>query len=479
MRFAAIGEINKRSQKFEVLQKKVAYVLFAGVMLVLLQAFFCLTLVGTVTNTVSNRSHFMYYSQLYFKFCSMLLTVFLLTYYIVKIYVNVEKSTVKLGKFTQDHLILFPFAFMLIWALISTFKSPYFEKSLYGAGYINEGYFTVLQYAVVFLSAYAIRDEIKWAKEAMLWTFICMAGLICFVFIGIEVTNYSIPTSLKAGVFNNSNHYGYFLAMSSTATFGALVYSKKKWQIFLSAILLPLNIFNLLACNTLGANIAYIGAIFFIICSGFITKKLNWKRLLAACALSGAVNLIIEISGRTNMWESYVQLFKDIKRVISPGESGDGGGNNSSAGTGRFGLWVRTIAVIKQVPWFGKGLDLYHGNNIYDTSLDVSHNEYITMASNIGIPGLVIYIGTVIWWFIRAVKARKALTVCDLTLLAVTFSYLISAVFGNSFTYTYPYLLIFLALSMQKPCVRVDKYKKLQEANDGLIETSQLEKVSS
>ena len=161
MRFVAIGEINKRSQKFEVLQKKVAYVLFAGVMLVLLQAFFCLTLVGTVTNTVSNRSHFMYYSQLYFKFCSMLLTVFLLTYYIVKIYVNVEKSTVKLGKFTQDHLILFPFAFMLIWALISTFKSPYFEKSLYGAGYINEGYFTVLQYAVVFLSAYAIRDEIR------------------------------------------------------------------------------------------------------------------------------------------------------------------------------------------------------------------------------------------------------------------------------------------------------------------------------
>lgn len=101
------------------------------------------------------------------------------------------------------------------------------------------------------------------------------------------------------------------------------------------------------------------------------------------------------------------------------------------------------------------------------------------MASNIGIPGLVMYIGTVIWWFIRAVKARKALTVCDLTLLAVTFSYLISAVFGNSFTYTYPYLLIFLALSMQKPCVREDKYKKLQEANDGLIETSQLEKVSS
>ena len=296
-----ICEINKRGQKLESLQKTVSYVLFSGVMLVLLQAFFCLVLVGKVTNTVSNNSHFMYYSQMYFTFCSMLLTVFLLAYYVVKIYVGVERRRLNLGRFIQDNLILLPFVFMLIWALISTYKSPYFEKSLYGAGYINEGYFTVLQYAVVFLSVYAIRDEIKWSKEAILWSFIVLAGIICIVFTGIEITNYKIPTSLKSGVFNNSNHYGYFLAMSSTATFGALVYSKRKWQMLLALLLLPFNVFQLLACNTLGANIAYICGIAFLICSGLITKKLDWKMLLVACALSGIVNLVLEVSGRTNM----------------------------------------------------------------------------------------------------------------------------------------------------------------------------------
>ncbi len=460
-----ICEINKRGQKLESLQKTVSYVLFSGVMLVLLQAFFCLVLVGKVTNTVSNNSHFMYYSQMYFTFCSMLLTVFLLAYYVVKIYVGVERRRLNLGRFIQDNLILLPFVFMLIWALISTYKSPYFEKSLYGAGYINEGYFTVLQYAVVFLSVYAIRDEIKWSKEAILWSFIVLAGIICIVFTGIEITNYKIPTSLKSGVFNNSNHYGYFLAMSSTATFGALVYSKRRWQMLLALLLLPFNVFQLLACNTLGANIAYICGIAFLICSGLITKKLDWKMLLVACALSGIVNLVLEVSGRTNMWSSYVELFKDVKRIISPSSGGEGGGDTGSAGTGRFGLWKRTIAVIRQVPWFGKGLDLYHNNNIYDTTLDVSHNEYITMASNIGIPGFVMYFGTVIWWFVRAVRARKILTVCDLTLLATAFAYLISAIFGNSFTYTYPYLMIFLAISMQKPQFRQEKYKKLQESN--------------
>lgn len=462
---SALYEINSRRQRLNKLQKKTAYVLFGGVVLVVLQAFFNLTLVGTVTNTVSDKSHFMYYSQHYLRFCAMLLTALLMVYYAVRIYIAADGGRINIRRFVEGNAILLPFAFMLIWALISTYKSPYFEKSLYGAGYINEGYFTVLQYGVIFLSVYAIRNEIKWAKEAILWTFIVMAGVICIVFVGIEVTNYKIPTSLKCGVFNNSNHYGYFLAMSSSATFGAIIYSKRKWQICLAAILLPFNIFNLFACNTLGANLAYIAAIFFIICSGAITRKINWQRFIIACAVSGAVTLVIEACGRTNMWSSYVEFFEDIKSVLSPGEGGSGGDNNS-AGTGRFGLWVRTIAVIKQVPWFGKGLDLYHGNNIYDTSLDVSHNEYITMASNIGIPGLIMYLVTMVWWFVRAVMARKSLTGVDLILLASTFAYFISATFGNSFTYTYPYLLVFWALSMQKPVEKNYKYEELQKSND-------------
>ena len=433
--------------------------------MVLLQAFFCLALVGKVTNTASTNSHFMHYSQFYFKFCCMLLTVFLLAYYGVKLYVIIDQRRVNIGGFIQDNLILLPFAFMLIWALISTYKSPYFEKSLYGAGYINEGYFTVLQYGVVFLSTYALRNEIKWSKEVILWSFIILAGVICIVFAGIEITDYKIPTLLRAGIFNNSNHYGYFLAMSTTATFGALVYCEKKWQIILSFLLLPFNVFQLLACDAMGANIAYILGITFIICSGLVTKKLKWKRLLIACAVSGVVNFALEVFGRTNMWASYVQLFKDVKNIFSPSSGGEGGGGSGSEGSGRFDLWRRTIAVIKQVPWFGKGLDLYHANNIYDKTLDVSHNEYLTLASNIGIPALVMYLGTLVWWFIRAVRARKILTAYDLAFLSTAFAYLISALFGNSFTYTYPYLMIFLAISIQKPQFREFKYKKLQETN--------------
>ncbi len=54
-----------------------AYVLFGGVILVVLQGFFSVSLLGTVKNFISSKSsdHFMYYSQVYLKYCSMLLTL--------------------------------------------------------------------------------------------------------------------------------------------------------------------------------------------------------------------------------------------------------------------------------------------------------------------------------------------------------------------------------------------------------------------
>ena len=464
-----LRSLSERQQKLDIIKNGIAYAVFAGVILVVLQGFFSLALVGKVTNKVSNNSHFMYVTQFYLKFCVMLLTGLLVAYYGIKIYIDKDRRTLAPFKLLQDNLILLPFALMLIWAFISTMKSPFRDKSLYGAGYINEGYFTVLQYAVIFLSAYAIRNEIKYAKSIILWTFAVSAGIVCVCFVLIEVTGYKIPTSLICGVFNNSNHFGYFLAMSCTATFALIVYSKYSWQCILAGVLLPFNVYELFLCNTLGANIAYIVGIFFIICSGAITKKIRWGRLVIAVAISAVMTLVIEVCGKTNMWKSYVEFFKDIKSVFS--SSGDGeGGDNSSAGTGRFGLWKRTIAVIKKVPWFGKGLDLYHANNIYDPTLDVSHNEYLTMASNIGIPALIMYIGTVVWWFARAVKMRKVLKEADLAIMAIAVAYLVSAMFGNSFTYTYPYFLVFFALSIQNAVWKKRKYAKLQEDNENVTD---------
>ncbi len=460
-----LSGINKRQETLFKIQQTTAYVLMAGVILVVLQSFFCLTLLGKVSNTTSNNSHFMYYAQIYLKFCTMVMTPILLLYYGINIFRALDGRKYKVGSLISANLILIPLAIMLVWAFIAMMKSPDRHKSLYGSGYINEGFFTVLQYGVVFLSAYAVKDAIKRAKEAALWTFIISAGVICVIFVGIYAIDYSIPTKLRSGVFNNSNHFGYFLAMSTTATFGAFVYSKKIWQMFLTAILLPFNIFNLFYCNTLGANLAYIGGIIFIVCSGLITKKLDWRKLLFALGVSALFTLILEASGRTNMWASYKQLFVDIGNVLNP-SSGGGSGGNSSAGTGRFGLWKRTISVIKKVPWFGKGLDLYYANNIYDSSLDVPHNEYLAIASNIGIPGLLMYLTAIVWWFVRAIVQKKHLKGFDLVLLATAFAYLISAFFGNSFTYTYPYFLVFFALSIQKDRPLVPKYVKLQSVND-------------
>ncbi len=454
--------------KINAMIRIMAHVVFAGVILFTLQAFVCLMFWGRVSNTISNNSHTMYYSQIYLKYCAIFTAVALFIYYMLKTvrFCGLQKR-LETNKVLND-LILLTFAAMLVWALISTFKSPNIEKSLYGSGYINEGYFTVLQYATVFLSAYSIKDEISFSKKTIAYIFIALAGIIELSLLCAEAFNFPIAKYVFLGVFNNSNHFGYFLAMSATMTFGAVVYSKNNIQSVVVSLLLMLNVYYLFFYNALGANLAYLGGIVFIVCSGFISKKLKWKRLLFALGLSAAVTLIIEVGGRTNLWKSYIELLDDVKRIFLNYKNG-GGEDVSSAGTSRFGLWSRTIKVIARVPWFGKGLDLYYSNNIYDPSLDVAHNEYLTMASNIGIPGLVMYSIALVWWFVRAIMARKYLSHVDLILLSGAFAYLISAVFGNSFTYTYPYFLLFFALSIQSRPGKGLEYELLQQQNDGII----------
>ncbi len=476
----SLKNLNNRKQILNDITKYISYVLFAGVILVVLQGFFSLALLGTVRNTTSNNSHFMHYTQFYLKFCAMLLTVVLLMYYGIKTYIVFdEKRYSAIGKFIKSNIMLLPLGLMLIWAFISLFHSPDFEKSLYGSGYINEGFFTVLEYAVVFLSAYAIRQELKISKMVILWTFVIMAGLICFIMWGALVVDYNFGTTKKTGVFNNSNHYGYFLAMSTTATFALLVYSKKDWQVALLAVLLALNVHNLLYCNTLGANFAFIGGIIFIICSGAMTKKIRWMNLIIAFFVTGLVVFIDEVVGISKMWKQYVSFFEDLGILA---DSATGGSSDPNlVGTGRYSLWKRTIAVIKQVPWFGKGMDLYYANNIYDKRLDVPHNEYLAMASNIGIPGLVLYLVMIIWWFAKAVYQKDNMSIIDLSIMAGAFAYLISAFTGNSFTYTYPYFLVFYAMSMQPTIPKEKRYKKLQTENtpDAIENRTALENIKS
>lgn len=466
--------LNKREKRLDAAQKKLSYVLFACVISIVLQGLFCLLCYGRLNNTIADHSHPMYYSQIYFKICTVAAAFVLAVYYIFRIYRFCDGKRRGLDKTVLDSLILIPLALMLVWAFIATLKSPDIKKSLYGSGYINEGFFTVLGYGVVFLASFAIRNEVKFAKTAVLWTFIGLSGLITVSLFNVELygdfleklfgLNFNI--SPKVGVFNNSNHFGYFLAMSSTATFGAIVFSKHKIAMFAAAMILPLNVYYLFVCDTLGANLAFIGGIIFIVCSGAMSKKLNAKRLLLALAISAVVTLIVELCGRSQMWRSYIQLFRDIKSVFS---SGSGGGDASSAGTNRFGLWMRTIKVIEMSPWFGKGLDLYYSNNIYDPTLDVAHNEYLTIASNIGILGLVMYAVALVWWFTRAVVGRARLETADFILLSGAFAYLISAVFGNSFTYTYPYFLVFFALSIQPAVRNRPAYERLQRKNENIL----------
>ena len=73
--------LGERRHRLSLIKKGIAHALFIGVVLVVLQGFYSLSLVGKITNSVANKSHFMYFTQMYLKFCVMILTGLLVAFY--------------------------------------------------------------------------------------------------------------------------------------------------------------------------------------------------------------------------------------------------------------------------------------------------------------------------------------------------------------------------------------------------------------
>lgn len=422
--------------------------LFSGVVFVVLQAFYSLFFAGKVVLNIFTTTHYLYYTQIYLKAVSVSVSVVLLLYFALKCVYIKKFDTCNVKQFILSNDVLIPLVFMLLWAFVSTLLSTNVKVSFLGSGYTNEGFFTILQYGVIFLAAYISKDKIRQAKDIILWVFISSATLVCFIMLLKNQLGLPLNSPASSGVFNNSNHFGYFLAMSSSAVFAAIVYSKNFAVRCVLMVSLALNVYCLYISKTLGAHLGYLVAILFVVVSAILTKKINYKNLAVAVAVSLMVTIVVNVTKESNIFNQYLKLLQDIGLV-----SDDllGGSDASGAGTGRIGLWKRTLNIVAQVPLFGKGLDIYKQNNIFDNTLDMPHNEYLQVASNIGLPAAIVYVGFIIWWFIRSYKQRNLLSVTNLILMAASIAYIVSAFFGNTFTYTYPYFLIFITITLRKP----------------------------
>jgi len=348
----------------------------------------------------------------------------------------------------------------LIYTIISTFAQIKNTQSmwvteyllLYGNSYNREGLYAILMYAVIFITSFTVMNDK--AKQLVIFSMLASGiatAVIMFICDAKQVGDATgwFAYRLSAGIFNNSNHYGYWTVILSSLAAASIVFSKKLWQTLVGSVLLIPFLLCLLVSKTLGSNLGYVCSLVFIIIAYLVTKKkFSWKIVLLLI-LSLITFIISETEGFTNMVQDYINLAKSTKQIVDGNAAGNAEATYS-AGSGRWGLWVNTLKVCGKTPWIGKGLDCYYDYNYYDGTLDMPHNEYIQLASNVGIPVLILYLAAIISTFVRAIINHRKLSNTTLICLTVAFAYCVSAFFGNTFTYTYPFFLIFFGFAIPK-----------------------------
>lgn len=324
-----------------------------------------------------------------------------------------------------------------LWSFFATVFATRQDIVWLGNGYNKEGFLAILGYGAIAISAYMIKEE---DRKKLIKLFILASTIPATYLIFVNIFSLKTPVSPTRSIYRNSNHYGYILCVLAVLSAGLLLYEKKVWKKVLYGYCFTIINANLLVSDCFGAHVGQVVGLLCLIVLKLIEDKKLTQTLIILVGLMAISTTILEVTKITNIGDDYASLFSDVKVIT-------GGGASGNEGSARFGLWEETLVVISKVPFFGKGLDCYFTNNEY-AKIDMPHNEYLQIASNVGIPALIFYLIFLITVYVKAIKYRRNLSNTQKVALAGGVGYLVSAFFGNTFLYTYPILIITLAFGM-------------------------------
>ena len=392
------------------------------------------------------------YTVDYVIWLSLIVSVFAVALYFIK--QKKDNNPVK----PADNIPMLFFAGVCICIVISTCINGFTDHAIYGDSARNESIFSFIAYFISFyFCSSLIGDEGK--KRVILYTYLfsdLIIDLACLYHQFIKpITIWEYSDNTPSAIFYQCNHYGYFLMLAviiSTALF--VIEKSAKVRIF-CCVMLAMNSFILCLNTTFGCFLAcLVGFAFLIVADSIINRRIS----ISAMAMFALFIAVVYVSGlKYHSFLGELKLFfTDIKsvmgslneKVISVGENEVKVSAADSAGTGRWGLWKNTIRYIRERPAFGWGIEGIadrlsvdsHGLN------NRPHNEYLQYAAFFGIPAAILYVCGAATVYIRAWRKRRDIGRYTFACLAVAFTYLFSAIFGNTMFYTAPFFFIFLGL---------------------------------
>ena len=237
-------------------------------------------------------------------------------------------------------------------------------------------------------------------------------------------------------VFHNSNHYGYYLAITIITAALMSVYEKTLWLRIFSAVCGIIATMVLIMNNTLGAYLAvlFVFILFIIYC--FCIAKENRKQSLIVMGVYLLVTFVMSFRYATIM-SSFVTLFGDINMIIEDPLEAD------SAGSSRWKLWKGTVEHMDESPFLGFGVE-----GLLNTyGVGTPHNEFLQYAEFFGIQTSLLYIIACAVILLRVLFNSKRMDKTTMISFFVCIGYLASSFFGVAIYYTTPFIYIFLGLT--------------------------------
>ncbi len=352
--------------------------------------------------------------------------------------------------FDKSDIVLLVFIFL---AFISTIFSVNVKTSIFGAFNRHEGLLTFCCYYILYYCAkYYFRPN-KITKNIILVviSLICILSILQYYNVpGIEyIFNHS-----AAGTFGNRNFFGSFISICLPLLICLYLFKGNKIYLIITTLVF----YSMLASLTRSAWIAFI--IYCIIGFIYIIKIKDKKVLKNFGLLSIAFIIAFLVFFISNPNAILNRGAKTISEIST----------NTSFGSGRGTIWRAALKIIGDNPIIGCGPDAflselarnnndYLTNEIYPTLKaypDKAHNEFLQIASTIGIPALLIYLIFLILTIKKLIKNNIYANKIVFVILLSIISYLIQSFFNISTIGVAPIFWIILGYSYQ-----INNYAKL------------------
>ena len=334
------------------------------------------------------------------------------------------------------------FGCFLILMALSTLINGIDDKAIHGLPYRNQGIFHFAFYILIY---YFVSSKIKiqQLRKMMLLSFLFTADALAITAIGhqffINIAAYSGKKGLSA-IFFNSNHYGYFLAMALMVGITAYIVGDRVWVRDFGFLSGMLNMFVLFLNNTFGAILGAFASLILVLVLALIKlPKSRWRAvsvasLIVALPLAGGILLNAQ-------FDNFVVLIHDIGKILS------GSSSAASAGTNRWGQWVKAVQYIQEKPLLGYGCEGASKRMMSEINISNPHNELLTYALFFGVPAAVCYTIGILMIFLRHLVGKAWKDPYALMAFSAAFAYFISSLFGVAMFYTTPFFFIMLGYS--------------------------------